>query len=329
MASPASTRRPGPSPPWNPSDERPGGDPVKVLVTGATGLIGSALCDALLSRGDDVVGLTRDPGRARLAQPGVTWHGWEPTLERPPAAAFDGVDGVVNLVGEKIDQRWTDEAKRKIMESRRTATHNLVGTIAGLERRPAVLVNQSAVGYYGDRGDDPVDEADGPGGDSFDSEVVVEWEQAAHEVEATGVRLAIVRSGQILDPGGGMLAELLPPFKLGVGGPLAGGSQYVSWIHRDDEVGVLLWALDDEGVSGVLNATAPNPATNRDLSKALGRALGRPAVVPVPGFVLDLKFGGEFGKVLRGGQRVIPKRTQGLGYEFKFPDLDEALQDLL
>jgi len=302
---------------------------VKVLVTGATGLIGSALCDALLSRGDEVVGLSRNPTKARLANPRIAWHAWEPTLERPAVDAFDGVDGVINLVGEKINQRWTDEAKKKIMETRRTATHNLVQTIAGLERRPAVLVSQSAVGYYGDRGDDLVDESAGPGGESFDSQVVVEWERAADEIDVKGMRLAIVRSGQILDPGGGMLAELLTPFKLGVGGPLAGGSQYISWIHIDDEVGILLWALDNEKVSGVVNATAPNPATNRDFSKALGRALGRPALVPVPGFVLDLKFGGEFGAVLRGGQRVIPKRTQELGYEFKHPGLDEALKDLL
>jgi uncharacterized protein (TIGR01777 family) len=302
---------------------------VKVLVTGATGLIGSALCDSLLARGDEVVGLSRDPAKARLSGPGITWHAWEPTLERPSAEAFADVDGVVNLVGERIDQRWSDEAKKKIMETRRTGTHNLVQAIAGLERRPAVLVNQSAVGYYGDRGDAVVDESAGPGGESFDSEVVAEWERAAHEIEPTGVRLAIVRTGQVLDVDGGMLAELLPPFKLGVGGPLAGGSQYISWIHAEDEVGILLWALDAENVSGVINATAPNPATNRDFSKALGRVLGRPAVVPVPGFVLDLKFGGEFGRVLRGGQRVIPKRTLELGYEFKHPELDEALEDLL
>ncbi|MCW2988321.1 MAG: hypothetical protein JWM24_1259 [Solirubrobacterales bacterium] len=302
---------------------------MKALVTGATGLIGSALCDSLLDRGDEVVGLSRNPGKARLASPEIAWHAWEPILERPPAAAFDGVDGVVNLVGERIDQRWTGEAKRKIMESRRTGTHNLVQAIAGLERRPAVLVSQSAVGYYGDRGDAILDESDGPGGESFDSEVVQEWERAAHEIDATGVRLAIVRSGQILDPGGGMLAGLLPPFKLGIGGPLAGGSQYVSWIHIADEVGILLWALDNEVVSGVVNATAPQPVSNRDFSKALGRALGRPAVVPVPGFVLDVKFGSEFGAVLRGGQRVAPRRTQELGYEFEHPDLDEALADLL
>jgi hypothetical protein len=301
---------------------------VKVLVTGASGLIGSALCDSLLSRGDEVVGLSRDPARARQGKPSIDWHPWEPTLERPPADAFDGVDGVVNLLGEKIDQRWTDEAKRKIMETRRTGTHNLVQAILGLERRPSVLVNQSAVGYYGDRGDAVVDETTGPGA-SFDAEVVREWERAAHEIDGAGVRLAILRSGQILDPAGGLLAELLTPFKLGVGGPLAGGAQYLSWIHADDEVGMLLWALDDERAAGTLNATAPNPATNRDFSKALGRALGRPAIVPVPGFVLDLKFGTEFGAVLRGGQRVVPKRALELGYEFEHPELDEALQDLL
>jgi uncharacterized protein (TIGR01777 family) len=301
---------------------------MKVLVTGASGLIGAALCDSLLARGDRVVGLTRDPERARRAQPGIEWHPWEPTLERPPAAAFEGVEAVVNLVGEKINQRWTDEVKRKIMESRRAGTHNLIGTIAGLERKPRVLVNQSAVGYYGDRGAAVVEESTGPGA-SFDSEVVQAWEEAAHEAEAAGLRLVVLRTGQVLDPKGGMLGELLTPFKLGLGGPLAGGEQYLAWIHRDDEVGLILWALDDESVSGTLNATAPNPATNREFSKALGRALNRPAIFPVPGFVLDLKFGGEFGKVLRGGQRAVPKRAQELGYEFKHPQLDGALKNLL
>jgi uncharacterized protein (TIGR01777 family) len=301
---------------------------VRALVTGASGLIGSACCDALLARGDEVVGLTRDPAQARSTNPAIIWHAWEPTLERPPAEAFDGVDGVLNLLGERIDQRWTDEAKRRIIESRRTGTHNLVQAIEGLEKRPAVLVSQSAVGYYGNRGDAIVDES-GASGESFDSEVTREWEQAARGIEAAGVRLAIVRTGQVLDAGGGMLSELLTPFKLGLGGPIAGGDQYLSWIHIDDEVGILLWALDDERVSGVVNATAPNPATNREFAKALGRALGRPAIVPVPGFVLDLKFGPEFGRVLRGGQRVVPRRALDLGYEFKFPELDGALEDLV
>jgi uncharacterized protein len=302
---------------------------MKVLVTGASGLIGAALCDSLLARGDEVVGLSRDPGKARADNPRVEWQAWEPTLERPPAA-FDGVEGVVNLLGEKINQRWTAEAKHRIMETRRTGTHNLAQAIEGLEReiRPKVLVSQSAVGYYGDRGDQVVDESAGPG-EGFDSEVVREWEQAAHEVEAAGVRLAILRTGQVLDASGGLLGELLTPFRLGVGGPLAGGGQYLSWIHIEDEVGMLLWALDDDRVTGVVNATAPEAATNRDFSKALGRALGRPAVVPVPGLVLDLKFGREFGSVLRGGQRVVPKRAQELGYRFEHPHLDEALEDLL
>jgi uncharacterized protein (TIGR01777 family) len=301
---------------------------VKVLVTGASGLIGSALCDALLVRGDTIVGLTRDPRAARRTNPSVTWHAWEPTLERPPDTAFDGVDGVVNLLGEKINQRWSDDAKRRIMESRRTGTHNLVGTIAGLARKPRVLVSQSAIGYYGDRGEAMVDESSEPG-EGFDVAVTVEWEKAAREAEATGVRLAIIRTGHVLDPRGGFLGQLLPPFKLGVGGPLAGGGQYVSWIHVQDEVGILLWALDNQDVSGVVNGTAPNPVTNERFSKALGRTLGRPAVVPVPGIALDLMYGREFGKVLRGGQRVMPRRALDLGYEFRHPELDEALGDLL
>jgi len=301
---------------------------VKVLVTGASGFIGAALCDSLLVRGDIVVGLTRDPQRARRTNPGIEWQPWEPTLERPPAQAFEGVEAVVNLLGEKINQRWTEEAKRRIMESRRTGTHNLIGAIAGLERKPKVLVNQSAIGFYGDRGEAIVDES-AERGEGYDAEVVGEWEAAAREVEGTGVRLVIVRTGHVLDPRGGLLAELLPPFKLGVGGPLAGGSQYMSWIHIDDEVGILLWALDNEKVSGVVNSTAPNPVTNREFSQAIGRALRRPAAMPVPGFVLDLKFGREFGQVLRGGQRVMPRRALDLGYEFRYADIDSALKSLL
>jgi uncharacterized protein (TIGR01777 family) len=301
---------------------------VRVLVSGASGFIGSALCDSLLVRGDTVVGLTRDPQRARGTNPGVSWHAWEPTLERPPAAAFEGVDGVVHLLGEKINQRWTDEAKERIMESRRTGTHNLVGTIAGLERKPKVLVSQSAIGYYGDRGERIVDESTEPGS-GFDSEVVREWEKAANEVDGTGVRLVIVRTGHVLDPRGGFLGPQLTPFKLGVGGPLAGGNQYVSWIHIQDELGILLWALDNDKLSGVVNATAPNPVTNKVFSKALGRALGRPAVMPVPGLTVDLMYGKEFGQVLRGGQRVMPRRALDLGYQFQHPNLEEALGDLL
>jgi uncharacterized protein (TIGR01777 family) len=301
---------------------------VKVLLTGASGFIGSAVCDSLLVRGDSVVGLTRDPERARGTNPSVVWHGWEPTLERPPAEAFDGVTGVVNLVGERIDQRWTDEAKERIRESRRTGTRNLVGAIAGLQEKPHVLVSQSAIGYYGDRGEAILDESAEPG-EGFDSEVVREWEGAAGEAEALGLRVAIVRTGHVLDPRGGLLAQLLTPFRLGVGGPIAGGRQYVSWIHIEDEAGLILWALDNEKAAGTFNATAPNPVTNRAFSKSLGSALGRPAAMPVPGIALDANFGREFGRVLRGGQRVLPRRATDLGFQFRHPELDEALADLL
>ncbi len=300
---------------------------MRVLVTGASGRIGKALCDELLERGDEVVGLTRDPAKVGAAQPQITWHAWEPTLERPADAAFEGVDGVVNLVGEKIDQRWTDEAKQKIMDSRRVATHNLAGAIEGLAAKPKVLVSQSAVGYYGNRGDEILDETSDPG-KGFDAEVCVEWERAAHEVEAAGVRLAIVRTGQVMESGGGILGELLLPFKLGLGGPLAGGKQWVPWIHLSDEIGILTWALDTEKVSGIVNGTSPNPVTNKDWSKALGRALHRPAMLPIPGFAVEVKFGREFGKVAQGGQRVLPKRTDELGYAFKFPEIDGALRNL-
>jgi uncharacterized protein len=301
---------------------------MRVLVTGASGRIGKALCDELLARGDEVVGLTRDPEKARAEEAQIAWHAWEPTLERPDDAAFESVDGVVNLVGEKINQRWTDEAKRKIMDSRKVATHNLAGAIESLATKPKVMVSQSAVGYYGNRGDEPLDESSAPG-DGFDSSVCVEWEKSAHEVEAAGVRLAIVRTGQVMETGGGILGELLLPFKFGLGGPLAGGNQWVPWIHLSDEVGILLWALDTESVSGVVNGTAPNPVTNKEWSKALGRALHRPAVLPIPGFAVEVKFGREFGKVAQGGQKVLPKRTEELGYAFKYPAIDGALRDLV
>jgi uncharacterized protein len=301
---------------------------MKVLVTGATGRIGKALCDELLRRGDEVVGLTRDPEKARAAAPQIDWHAWQPTLERPDAAAFAGVEGVVNLVGEKINQRWTDAAKQKIMDSRKVATHNLVGTIESLATKPKVLVSQSAVGYYGNRGDETLDETSAPGA-SFDASVCVEWEAAAREVEAASVRLVIVRTGQVMETEGGILGELLLPFKFGLGGPLAGGRQWVPWIHLSDEVGILAWALETEGASGVVNGSAPNPVTNKDWSKALGKALGRPAILPIPGFAVELKFGKEFGKVAQGGQRVLPRRTEELGYAFKYPEIDGALRDLV
>ncbi|MCB0875612.1 MAG: TIGR01777 family oxidoreductase [Solirubrobacterales bacterium] len=301
---------------------------MKILVTGASGTIGRAVCTALTARGDQVVALSRNPEKARQAEPKVNWHAWNPALERPPEEAFDGVGGVINLVGEPINQRWTDEAKRRILESRETATRNLVAAMIAAPKPPAVLVSQSAVGYYGDRGDQVVDESVGAGS-SFDAQVCVAWEAAAEEAAKGGIRLAIMRTGLLLTRDAGLLGELLLPFRLGVGGPVAGGRNYMPWISLADEVGLLLWALDNESASGVYNATAPNPVTNREFSKALGRALHRPAVVPVPKLALKLRLGSELGEVAAGGQRAIPRRAQDQGYRFRFSEIDAALADAL
>lgn len=301
---------------------------MRVLVTGASGMIGGAVCDALVSRGDEVVGLSRDPERARDSNPALTWHPWNPTLERPPEQALEGVDGVINLVGEPINQRWTEQAKRRIRESRETATRNLVQAIAAVDPRPGVLVSQSAVGYYGDRGDAVVDE-ETSAGSSFDAQVCVAWEAAAREAARSGVRVVITRTGLVLDRRGGLLKQLLTPFKLGLGGPLAGGDQYMPWINIDDEAGILLWALDSEEVSGAINATAPEPVTNREFSKTLGRVLGRPAVLPVPKLALQAMLGGELAEVATGGQRAVPRRALDLGYEFRYRELEPALRAAL
>ena len=305
-----------------------GGAPMRVLVTGASGFLGSRVCDGLLARGDDAVGLTRDPDRARRTNPTIAWHPWRATVERPPAEAFAGVDGVVNLIGEPIDQRWTDDAKRRILESRERATKNLVDAISAVEPRPPRLVSQSAVGYYGDRGEALIDES-APPGDSFDAQVCVAWEAAAREAEKIGVRVVVTRTGLVLDPEHGLLKQLLLPFKLGVGGPLAGGGQYMPWIHAGDEVRLLLWALDTDRAAGTYNATAPNPVTNRQFSKVLGRVLGRPSVFPLPKLALKLRFGGELGEVTAGGQRAVPRRAVDDGFEFRHPELEPALRDLL
>jgi uncharacterized protein len=301
---------------------------MRVLVTGATGLIGSALSDALLARGDEVVGLTRDPERARPKNPTVRWYAWQPATERPPPEAFDHVDAVVNVVGEEINQRLTEDAKRRIRESRITASRNLIQGIKALETPPKVFVGQSAVGYYGDRGATIVDE-DSDRGEGFTTQVTVDWEAAEREAGELGMRLVILRTAPILSKRGGLVKQLLLPFRLGLGGPIAGGEQFLPWIHIDDEIALILWALDDDSVSGVLNAAAPNPVTNREFSKALGRALNRPALFPVPKFAVAAIRGRELADTVAGGARVIPRRALDLGFEFRHPEIEEALRSAL
>jgi len=301
---------------------------MRVLVTGASGLLGSALCDALLARGDQVVGLTRDPDRARPKNPTVTWHAWRATTEPAPAAALDGIDGVVNLIGEEINQRLTDQAKIRIRESRIIGTRNLLQGVEASSTEPSVFVGQSAIGYYGDRGAQIVDEESEPG-EGFTAEVPIDWEAAEREAEGIFDRVVIFRTGLVLSKDGGLLKQLLLPFKLGVGGPIAGGDQYMSWIHIEDVVGLFLWALDDHRVWGVINGTAPNPVTNREFSKGLGRALHRPAFTPVPKFAVAALRGGELADAVAGGARVVPRRALDLGYEFRHAELDEALRSAM
>jgi uncharacterized protein (TIGR01777 family) len=301
---------------------------MRVLITGASGMIGSSVCDALLARGEEVVGLSREPERASETNPTVRWHPWNATEERPPEEAFEGVDAVVNLIGEEINQRLTPEAKQRIRDSRVRSTKNLVDGIAAVAERPMVLVSQSAVGYYGEHGPAMIDEST-PQGRGFLAELPGEWEAEARAAEDLGVRVAIFRSAPVLNPAGGLLKQLLLPFRLGVGGPLAGGSQYMPWIHRDDEVGFFLWALGNESVSGAFNACSPNPVTNRDFSKTLGKVLRRPAVAPVPRFAIAALRGGELTDSVLWSQRVIPRRALDAGFEFRYPALEPALRDLL
>lgn len=301
---------------------------MRVLVTGATGMIGSPLCESLLARGDEVVGLSRDAERARSENPAITWHTWNPASERPPAAALEGVDAVVNLIGENINQRLSEAAKRRIADSRVRATQNLVEALLAAEPRPQVLVSQNAVGYYGDRGDQVVDETFSHASD-WVGEMCAAWEAAAVAAEQGGVRVTVLRSGLILDPAGGLLGQLLLPFKLGVGGPLAGGRAYMPWIHRDDEVGIILWALGEQRSEGPLNASAPNPVTNREFSKTLGKVLHRPAIAPIPRLALVAIRGEELTAQITASLRVVPARALELGYPFKFTELEPALRDLL
>ena len=302
----------------------------RLVLTGATGTIGLAVVEALRARGDQVVALTRDARRAgeRLGD-GVEPHTWaDPARTAPPAAALAGAHGVVHLLGEPIAQRWTAAAKRRIRDSRVLATRALVEALRALPEadRPPVLVSQSAVGFYGASDARPLDEG-APAGAGFLADVVQEWEREA-AAASSFMRVACTRTGVVLAPSGGALGKMLPFFRLGVGGPVAGGRQYLAWVHLDDVVAAILRCIDDERVSGPVNVTAPEPATNAELSRALGRALHRPAVLPVPGFALRLLYG-EMAEMITTGQRVVPARLRGLGHEFRHPQLEPALRDVL
>ena len=303
-----------------------------MTVTGATGLIGPALVAALQDQGAHVTVLSRDPDRAhaRFGSAGpspVQAVRWDLLNEPAPADALSGRDAVVHLAGENVAQRWTSKAREAIRESRVKGTRHLVEGLRNSQPRPRALVSGSAIGYYGQRGEEPLDEDASPG-DDFLASVCADWELEAQKASELGVRVVQVRTGVVLDRNGGALAKMLPAFRLGVGGPVAGGRQYMSWIHRDDLVGMILAAIADERWTGPINATAPEPVSNRDFSRALGSALGRPSLLPVPGAALRLLYG-EMAEIITTGARAVPAKPLVLGYQFRHPRLAEALKSAI
>ncbi len=306
-----------------------GGDALGVTVTGATGLIGTRLVAALRDHGMRVTVLTRDPERARARLGDVDAVGWDLLGELAPAEALAGRAAVVHLAGEPVARRWSARAKRAIRDSRVTGTRNLLEGLREAGRsetggRPRTLVSSSAIGYYGAHGEEPLDE-DAPPGLDFLARVCADWEAEAARASELGMRVVQVRTGVVLDRRGGALEKMLPPFRLGLGGPVAGGRQYVSWIHTEDLIAMMLAALDDERWTGPINATAPEPVSNREFSRALGGALRRPSRLPVPGLALRMLYG-EMAEIVTTGARVVPAKPLVLGYAFRYPRLDAALR---
>lgn len=300
---------------------------MKLVIAGGTGFIGSNLCARLLQRGDSVIVLTRAPSPATISA-SKRWVTWNPSSPGSWEEAIDGADGVVNLAGEPIAaKRWTAAQKEKIRSSRLESTRALVRAIAQAKAKPGFLINGSAVGYYGPRGDEALTEEAGPGGD-FLARLCVEWEEEAKKAEEHGVRVVRLRTGIVLGKGGGALARMVPAFKLFLGGPVGSGRQVVSWIHMDDEIGLILFLMGNSQASGAFNATAPHPVTMREFCKSLARVLGRPSWLRVPAFALRVLLG-EMADVLVTGQRVVPAKAQTLGYAFRYPTLDQALEALM
>lgn len=309
---------------------------MKLVIAGGTGFLGGRLAESSAEAGHEVIVLTRslpsgvtqhDPSTGR---PGVTRAGWRPEGLDEWAVRLDGADAVVNLAGESIGAaRWTPQTKRRLRESRLAATRALVDAARRARRPPRVFVSASAVGYYGAAVGDRVLDEEAPPGEDFLARLCVDWEQEASRATDFGTRVVLVRTGLVLDAGGGAVAKMLPAFRLGLGGRFGSGRQYVPWIHRLDWVELVQWALAEPRVSGPLNATAPNPVTNAAFARALGRALGRPTWLPAPAFALRLVLGEMADALLLSGQRAVPARALARGFEFRFRDLDRALDHIL
>lgn len=300
---------------------------MKIVVSGATGFVGSRLSERLSGADHQVVALTRNAEAARSRVPSLdAAFNWSPLTEVAPAAAFDGAGAVVHLAGETVVGRWTQAKRDAIRETRVTGTRNLVNGLRDLPSKPSILVAASAIGFYGDRADEELTETSASG-DDFLAEVCREWEAEASKAEELGIKVARVRIGVVLAQGGGALDAMLTPFKLGAGGPLGSGRQWWSWIHRDDLCGLILHLIE-RGESGVFNATAPNPMRQKDFARVLGRVLHRPSFMPAPAFALKIILGG-FATELLSSKKVLPKATQAADYSYQFPELEPALRQAL
>ena len=297
---------------------------MRLVVTGATGFIGTVLCARLLQQGHTLTLFTRvSPRDAGTAA--KRWVQWTPGALGEWGAALEGVDGVIHLAGEPIAARkWNDIQRRRIEKSRVDGTNSLVQAIAKAEPKPTFLISASAVGYYGPRGDELITE-DSPPGDDFLSAVCRAWEEEAKKAERLGLRVVRLRTGVVLGSGGGALTKMAQPFKFFVGGPLGSGRQWMSWIQLEDHVRLILELIDNAQANGPVNATAPNPVRNKEFCQTLGKVLRRPCWAPVPGFALRLALG-EMAEMLLTGQRVMPAAAQKLGFQFRYPNLEEALQ---
>lgn len=295
-----------------------------IAVTGSTGLVGTPLVAALEADGHQVRRLVRrevrDPEREIR---------WDPTAGQIDAEALAGVETVVHLAGESIAaHRWTEEFKSKVRDSRVHGTRLLCDTLAQLEHRPRVLCSASAIGYYGDRGEEAVDESSPPGR-GFLADVCQQWEAATAPARDAGIRVVNLRIGVVLSPQGGALAKMLPPFKMGMGGVIGSGRQFISWVELDDLVSVIRFALTNVSLSGPVNATSPQAVTNQEFTKTLGHVLGRPTLFPMPAFAAKLAFGEMADEMLLGGARVEPSALSAAGFQFAYPDLEPALRHLL
>src|SRR5262245_36720346 len=300
---------------------------MKILITGATGLIGRAICQSLVNEDSQVLVLSRRLPAA-IGLTGVSAIRWEPEAESPPAEAWEGVEAVIHLAGESVaGARWTEEQKRRIRDSRVKGTRNLVAGIRVAPNRPKILISASAVGFYGDRGDEILNESSDPGS-GFLSEVCLDWEVEAALARELGVIVTLVRIGVALSPSGGALEKILTPFKLGLGGRLGSGRQWFPWVHVDDITGIFRHALKSSAIAGPVNAVAPGIVTNEEFTRELAAALNRPVFFPAPEFALRVLMG-EMAEAILSSQRVVPQVALDTGYQFKYPNLRPALESIL